>query len=456
MTTLSSSFAKPILPVQSTPIVGPGLYRGKVRDVYDIGFGVLAFAASNRQSAFDRHLCDIPDKGALLTAISKWWFERTRHIIPNHYLWSRDNVMIGQKLAPILVEVVVRGYITGSTKTSIWPMYARGERHMYGLDFPDGLKKNQKLDKPIITPTTKGEVDEPLSAEQILSRKLMTPAEWVTVRNAALALFKYGQAVADQRGLILVDTKYEFGRDANGRIVLMDEVHTVDSSRYWFKATYAERFAEGASPQSFDKDVVRRYVRETLKIDPYTDDIPEIPNSLIAEARQAYLQFYRMLTGSPFPVPDGKSKIVPTTGRIERYLREDHAKRMVVVAGSTSDNAFVQRLLDRARANGLYAEAYVASAHKQPRRVLQVLEQLNARAGRQKMVIVAVAGRSNALGGMLSANARFPVINCPPYKGYVDMLVNVNSSLQCPSGTPALLALEPGNTVLATQLILNL
>lgn len=432
-------------------------YEGKVRSVWDVGYGVLAFVASNRQSAFDRHLCDIPDKGALLTAMSAWWFERTRHIIPNHYRWHEGAVMMGDKLNPIKVEVVVRGYITGSTKTSIWPMYERGERVLYGITFPEGLKKNQKLNAPIITPTTKDEVDEPLTEEDILQRQLMTLQEWATVKRTALALFKFGQEIAEQRGLILVDTKYEFGRDVHGRIVLMDEVHTVDSSRFWFKATYAEKFTKGEAPQSFDKDVVRRYVRETLKLDPYNDTIPDIPSTLIYEARSAYLKFYQMLTGTPFTVPDGKSKVIEPYDRIHRYLRDHHRQRIIVVAGSTSDVEVIDDLLGKARGQGVYTEAYVASAHKQPRLVLRLLAKLTEMyQQRLKVVIIAVAGRSNALGGMLSANTSFPVINCPPFKDKTDMLVNVHSSLQNPSNVPALTVLDRGNAVLAAKRILTL
>jgi phosphoribosylaminoimidazole-succinocarboxamide synthase len=214
------------------------------------------------------------------------------------------NVVIGTRLDILPVEIVVRGYLAGTTSTSILTKYRKGERQMYGITLPDGLKDNEKLPEPIITPTSKafdGGHDEPLSGEEILAQGLLTAEQWETVSRYALALFARGQARAAERGLILVDTKYEFGTDKDGRIVLADEIHTPDSSRYWIADSYAESFATGGRPASFDKDFVRAWVTE--RCDPYKDPIPEIPRDLVEQTSKVYIQAFEQITGKTF-VPD--------------------------------------------------------------------------------------------------------------------------------------------------------
>ena len=215
----------------------PNHYRGKVRDNYDLPDGRRIIIATDRLSAFDRIITAIPLKGQALTQIARFWFDATRDICPNHVIDYPDpNVLVCRRLAIMPVEIVVRDYLTGTTATSIWPMYRSGQRRIYGIEFPDGLRENQKLPATIITPTTKafdGGHDEPLSADDIISRKLLTAEQWETVSRLALALFARGREIALQHGLILVDTKYEFGFDSDGAIVLADEIHTPDSSRYW-------------------------------------------------------------------------------------------------------------------------------------------------------------------------------------------------------------------------------
>lgn len=274
----------------------PLVYRGKVRDVYGLGNNLLAFIQSDRQSAFDRHICEIPGKGQILTEASRFWFQHTQNIIPNHYLYSKANVMICKKCEPFKVEIVVRGYMTGSTSTSLWTHYERGERVYCGIQFRDGYKKNEKLDEVVITPTTKGEKDELIDKDEIISRDLMSQKDRDYIYEIAKRLFEYGQYVSDSKGLILVDTKYEFGVDQNGIITLIDEIHTCDSSRFWLKDTYNDRMEKGFEPERFDKDIVREFVRS--KCDPYTEDLPEIPNDLIKTAQGAYKRFYNLLTGN--------------------------------------------------------------------------------------------------------------------------------------------------------------
>lgn len=276
------------------PKFNPHMYLGKVRDVYHLSQDVVALVQTDRQSAFDQHICDVPNKGLILTEVAAFWFNKTKHIIPNHYLYHFKNVMFCKRYTPFKVEVVVRGYITGSTKTSLWTHYSKGDRVYCGITFPDNLIKNQKLDTPVITPTTKGETDEPVSGEEIVKRKLMTEEEWKHIKYIALMLFDYGQEVAREKGLILVDTKYEFGKDKDGKIYLIDEIHTCDSSRYWLHSTYKEQFEQGLEPKKFDKDIVREYIRS--KCDPYNEPLPVIPKELINKASKSYQTFYNILT----------------------------------------------------------------------------------------------------------------------------------------------------------------
>ena len=284
----------------------PNHYQGKVRDNYDLPDGRRIIIASDRLSAFDRILAAIPFKGRVLTQTARYWFEATADICPNHVLEYPDpNVVIGRRLDILPVEIVVRAYLAGTTATSILTLYKKGEREMYGVRLPEGLRENEKLPEPIITPTTKafdGGHDEPLSPAEIISKGLLSAAQWQTVSRYALALFARGQELAARRGLILVDTKYEFGTDAEGNIILADEIHTPDSSRYWLAGSYPQRFAEGKRPESFDKDFVRSWVAE--RCDPYKDDIPEIPADLIVETAAVYIRAFEAITGQSFDIPE--------------------------------------------------------------------------------------------------------------------------------------------------------
>ena len=283
----------------------PNHYRGKVRDNYDLPDGRRIIIASDRISAFDQILAAIPFKGQVLTQTARFWFEATKDICPNHVLAYPDpNVVIGQTLTILPVEIVVRGYLAGTTSTSILTLYKAGERTLYGHTLPDGMVANQKLPQPIITPTSKaayGGHDEPLTAGQIIEQGLLTPEQWETLSRYALALFARGQALAAERGLILADTKYEFGVDGEGRIILADEIHTPDSSRFWFAESYPALFAAGQAPKSFDKDFVRSWV--VARCDPYKDPIPTIPPEVIVETAAVYIQAFETITGQAFEFP---------------------------------------------------------------------------------------------------------------------------------------------------------
>ena len=299
----------------------PNHYSGKVRDNYDLPDGRRIIIATDRLSAFDRILCTVPFKGQVLTQTARFWFEQTADLCPNHVLSYPDpNVVVGQRLDILPVEIVVRDYLAGSTGTSVLTLYKAGQREMYGHTLPDGLRDNQRLPQPIITPTSKafhGGHDAPLTPHEILEQKLVTPAQWEQLSAYALALFARGQEIAARNGLILVDTKYEFGTDAQGRIILADEIHTPDSSRYWRAASYQPRFDAGERPESFDKDFVRSWV--AVRCDPYHDAIPEIPEELILATAAVYIEAFETITGQSFTLPEEPGTVLQ---RIRGHLAE--------------------------------------------------------------------------------------------------------------------------------------
>jgi len=302
----------------------PNHYKGKVRDNYDLPDGRRIIIATDRLSAFDRILTSIPLKGQVLTQIARYWFDATGDLCPNHVLAYPDpNVVICRRLTILPVEIVVRDYLAGTTGTSIWPMYKAGKREMYGIKFPEGLRENQKLSRTIITPTTKAfdaGHDEPLAAAEIVERGLLSGAQWDQLSGYALALFARGREMAAKRGLILVDTKYEFGLDESGKIILADEIHTPDSSRYWFADSYGRRVAAGERPESFDKDFVRSWV--TARCDPYKDPIPEIPREMRLKTAAVYIEAFERITGQKFAWPDPKVAPMERIGKALRaYLK---------------------------------------------------------------------------------------------------------------------------------------
>jgi phosphoribosylaminoimidazole-succinocarboxamide synthase len=280
----------------------PNKTTGKVRDWYDLPDNQRLIVTTDRLSAFDVILASVPYKGQVLNQLSAWWFTQTQDIIPNCLISTPDpNASIAQVAEPFLVEVIVRGYITGVTSTALWYRYSLGEREIYGYQFPEGLKKNQALPTPIITPTTKGGAtghDERLTCAEVVEKGLLDAQTWNQVQAAALAVFKRGQESARKAGLILVDTKYEFGRAPDGSVILIDEVHTPDSSRFWKADTFAERLAANADPENFDKEFVRlAYAEKGYRGDGAP---PAMPAELWASASERYITIYEMLTGKTF------------------------------------------------------------------------------------------------------------------------------------------------------------
>ncbi len=277
-------------------------YTGKVRDVY-VQKDKVIMISTDRYSAFDRNLALIPCKGQVLTGVSKFWFEKTKDIVPNHVIDFPDpNVVVAKKCTVLPVEMVVRGYITGVTGTSTWTLYQKGQRDFGDFVLPDGMQKNQKLEKPVITPTTKFEAhDRPLTSKIILEEKIMTPEVWQKVSETALKLFTRGQKVAFERELILVDTKYEFGLTNEGEVILIDEIHTPDSSRYWQTNSYQARIDQGLEPENFDKEFLRLWFKENC--DPYKDEkLPEAPKDMVAELSRRYIQIYEQITREKFEI----------------------------------------------------------------------------------------------------------------------------------------------------------
>ena len=294
---------------------------GKVRDQYELE-DRLILVTTDRQSAFDRVLASIPFKGQVLNLTSAWWFEQTKDIIPNHVIDIPDpNATLAKKCDVFPIEFVVRGYITGSTSTSLWTVYNNGDREYCGNILPEGLVKNQKLESNMLTPTTKEEHhDRPISPDELVSEGWMTQEDWDYCSQKALELFAFGQQKAMENGIILVDTKYEMGRDVDENIVLIDEIHTPDSSRYWIAETYDERMAAGQEPQNIDKEFLRLWFVENC--DPYNDEtLPDAPVELITELSSRYIYLYETITGGLFPFPDaGKLVQQRITKNLNEYL----------------------------------------------------------------------------------------------------------------------------------------
>jgi phosphoribosylaminoimidazole-succinocarboxamide synthase len=290
--------------ISRTDLDGLGAkYEGKVRDCYITSDGRRIIVVSDRLSAFDRVITTIPSKGHVLNRIAQHWFAETAHIAPNHVLEVPDpNVMIGVECEPLKVELVMRSYLTGVTSTSIWRAYERGDRTFCGHALPDGMIKNQPLPKPLLTPTSKadkGDHDVSMSREELIASGAVTARDFDRAAEIAAGLFAFGQARAAERGLILVDTKYEMGRAPSGEIVVIDEIHTPDSSRYWYADDYAQRMAEKQEPRSLDKEYVRRWLAEQAGYRG-DGDPPEVPDDVRVEAAARYVEICELITGVPF------------------------------------------------------------------------------------------------------------------------------------------------------------
>ncbi len=303
--------------VIDTDLLPDGKHKGKVRDTYDFG-DRLILVTTDRHSSFDRIIAHIPFKGQVLNLISAWWFEETMDLVPNHVVAVPDpNVTVAKKCRVIPIEFVVRGFITGSTNTSLWTVYNEGSREYCGNKLSEGLQKNERLEVPLLTPTTKEvEHDRPISPKEIVAEGWMSSEEWEEASAIAFRLFRVGQRRALEHALILVDTKYELGRDNDGQCRVIDEIHTPDSSRYWLAESYEKRIATGLEPENIDKEFLRLWFRDHC--DPYADaELPSAPPDLVVELARRYIYLYEKITGRPFPFPDQRE---PVAKRIKRNL----------------------------------------------------------------------------------------------------------------------------------------
>ena len=296
-------------------------YAGKVRDVYTKDDRVVLIS-TDRQSAFDYQWCTIPLKGQVLNQLSNWWFEKIADVMPTHVVATPDpNVTVARRLTMIKFEVVVRAYLTGSTSTSVWVNYEKGDRNFCGNPLPDGMKKNQKLQNTIFTPSTKPKTghDESMSPDGLIELGVTNRAEIDRVKECAFALFRRGQDVAAKRGLILVDTKYEMGYDAEGMLRVGDEVHTPDSSRYWIAATYEKRFAEGREPESLDKEFFRLWLKEQGFVDDGRPR-PEVTDDVRVMLAAKYIDLYEKMTGEAFSIPDDADVLGRIGRNVQKYM----------------------------------------------------------------------------------------------------------------------------------------
>ena len=291
------------------------LYRGKVRDNYSKGDRIV-MVTTDRLSAFDRVLTTVPFKGELLNRLTTFWFEKTKDVAPNHILDLPDpSVLVVRKLKPLAVEMVVRGYLTGS----LWRDYQAGKgAKAYGIELPREMRKDQKFERAILTPSTKEEVgkhDEPISPKELVGRGTISQKQWDQMARIALDLFAAGQAWAKERGLILVDTKYEFGVDAQGKLWVIDEIHTADSSRYWIADGSEERFRRGEDQKMLDKEFFRQWL---IRERNYQGEgpLPEIPDRVRAQLAGKYVELVRTLTGA-----SPKLQVGDTRARIEKALK---------------------------------------------------------------------------------------------------------------------------------------
>ena len=296
-------------------------YSGKVRDWF-IKENLRILIATDRISAFDTVLGAVPFRGAVLNKLSQFWFDKTRDIVANHMIGLIDpNIMLVSECQALPIEVIVRGYITGVTDTSLWKKYAEGERVIYGIKFGEGLIKNQKLKNPVITPTTRGTGpgghDEPITAKEIVKQKLVTEKTWKQIEKVAIKLFERGTQIANRAGFILADTKYEFGLDRKGSLTLIDEIHTPDSSRFWAKKSYIQRFKKGEEVENYDKEIMRIWFKEQ----GYTGHgkAPKMPDELIVKISQRYQEVYEMLTGQKFQIdlaPPPKERVMESLTKL--------------------------------------------------------------------------------------------------------------------------------------------
>ncbi|MEA3501008.1 MAG: phosphoribosylaminoimidazolesuccinocarboxamide synthase, partial [Candidatus Marinimicrobia bacterium] len=427
-------------------IVSPQLDRihsGKVRDSFRIDDKIRMIVATDRLSSFDSVLETlIPGKGAILNSLATFWFDKTKDIIDNHLVKSiHPNISLVKEAKPIKLEMIVRAYITGSA----WRKYQEGGRELSGQKVPDGLEKNQAFSTPIVTPTTKEKSDREITEKEIIAEKWTTQKIYDQMKKISLKLFERGQKLLSERGIILVDTKYEFGLIGN-KLILIDEIHTPDSSRFWSVEDYKKN---PSKVEQIDKEFVRNYLMAN-KIDGQFPT--KLPSKIVKETQRRYNNIYTMITGKKLnnknenAIERMKNDLIK-----QKYMKDGF---VAIIMGSKSDLQFCKKIKEEIEKYDIFADMRIVSAHKNGERILEIADEYNN--SMEPGAVIAVAGRSNGLGGALSANLNIPVFNCPPFKDKIDLLTNVNSSLMMPSNTPAATVTDPKNAALISLRSLNI
>jgi fusion protein PurCD len=426
----------------ATPQLQP-LHSGKVRDSFRVDAQTRLIVVTDRISAFDRVLTTpVPSKGAVLSGLSKFWFETTRDIVPNHLLAAVDpQAMLVREAQPVRIEMVVRGYLTGS----MWRGYQKGKRVFSGAEVPNDLGKGAKFYRPIVTPTTKEDSDREIAPAQIVSEGWAEHSLYQSMERVSVALFERGSEILRKRGLILVDTKYEFGL-IDGKLALIDEIHTPDSSRFWSVADW-ER--DPGQCEDLDKE----YVRKWLMDHTVEGKVPDaLPPEVIEETSRRYLALFERVTGASlqFSGDDPRQRLCDELVRA-KVIRDGY---VAVFMGSSGDLPHCQKLKEAIERYDVAVDLRVVSAHKNGEEISTLAREYNLSI--EPGAAIAVAGMSNGLGGALAANLSIPVISCPPFKDQTDFLVNVNSSLSMPSKVPAATVVGAETAALAALRSLNL
>ncbi len=418
------------------------IHKGKVRDSFRIDNKRRLIVATDRLSSFDMVLDTlIPGKGAVLNSLSAWWFDQTKDIVDNHLIKPIGaSASLVHEAEPIKIEMIVRGYITGSA----WRKYEKGGREVSGVSLPDGLKKNDAFPMPILTPTTKEDSDREISREQLLKEGWTREDIYSQMEKYALKLFERGSKLLKERGIILVDTKYEFGLK-DGKVILIDEIHTPDSSRFWSAEDYEEN---PDTVEQLDKEFVRSYLLKNKKDDEYPTSLPK---EIVRETVRRYEAIYKMITGEDINHPRRPEHYLAVCLEDEALIKDGFVS---IVMGSESDLPHARKMKSILEKYDVACDLRIMSAHKNGEAILDLAKEYNH--ALEPLAVIAVAGRSNGLGGALAANLTCPVISCPPFADKVDMMVNINSSLIMPSNTPAATVVDPKNAAYLALRSLNL
>ena len=418
------------------------IHSGKVRDSFRINEKKRMIVVTDRISCFDKVLkSTIPNKGAVLNGISNFWFEKTKNIVDNHSIEVIDpNINLVKEAVPIRVEMIVRGYLTGS----MWRGYQKGKREFSGIKVPDELSRNQRFNKPILTPTTKEKSDREITPEEIVKEGWAEKKVYNEMTEISLKLFKLGTEILEEKGIILVDTKYEFGLLAD-KIILIDEIHTPDSSRFWSKEVYEK---DPQNVEQIDKEFVRQWLIKNKKDGDYPDILPP---EIIEETSKRYLEIFKIVTGKKLDTE------IDIRHRIYKNLIQNGIIKdgyIIIIMGSSADLEHCKKIKSHLDKYDVFVDMRVVSAHKNGERIPEIADVYNNSI--EPGCVIAVAGMSNGLGGALAANLAIPVINCPPFKDKIDMMVNINSSLVMPSKTPAMTVIDVSSAALAALRSLNL